>query len=92
MEIWLFSNSGHGDVRAKNETAPTDDELTDNYQWWTSSPDEFGNIAQLYEVHSALGSQVMNYWDDMNTGELKHIGGPESMHASATACYTGVTE
>lgn len=93
-ELHMINDSGHGDVIVKKQKVVDGDgyDLNLSGWWWKFSPDpESGATPSLFSVNSCLGSNVMNYMDDLD-GDLKHKGGPDDMFAGFNQCYTGVIE
>jgi hypothetical protein len=60
--------------------------------WWLkASPNCDGSIATMLMSGSCLGSEVVNYEDDIQ-GNTKSLGGPDSMKSHTNATYVGVIE
>lgn len=100
-EIKLVTDSDSGDITTKTKrvtgTDPDTGQPVDFYSldmsswWWIASPQEDGSVAYIADTHSCLGSNVLNYMDDIH-GNPKSLGGPLNMHGSTSTCYTGVIE
>ncbi len=59
--------------------------------WFAHSPNDSGIVAQLFASQSCLGGDILNYEHQFGAN-VRHLGGPATMSASQSACYTGVIE
>lgn len=97
-EVWMISNSGFGPIRTfqKEVTGKIDDRNADYYDlgmtdwWWRPSPDDAGNMPWTAVVPNCLGSNIINYAEQIDGSKLLHQGAPESMRTGLFSCYVGV--
>lgn len=99
---WFVNDSDHGAFKVRSETVTGKDPATEkdvdifslnlSSWWWRASPDpDSGVVCHIFSNHSCLGSNILNYQDDIE-GNVLHKGGPSYMEGSQFVCYTGVID
>lgn len=104
-EVWMVSNSGFGPLRAyfKEVSGKKADDSNHSYDdlgmddwWWRRSPDDFGNTPWMGVLANYLGSNLLNYPEQINGFTIKHKGGPQNLRVSPSASlantYVGVVK
>jgi hypothetical protein len=100
FETYFINDSGHGPMLVRKQTVSGKDQdghdvdiysLNLSQWWWRASPDDNGSVCHIFVTHSCLGSNIMNYQEDIE-GNVKHLGGPAYMEGSQFTCYTGVID